>query len=638
MANEYLQRTPTSTGNRRVFTISAWVKCNINSSGNALCNTHVSGSTFLTIRTGVDGNTNAVLVYTIKSGVDYSRYWTIADRDHSSWAHHIFAFNSTAENVDDRVIYYKNGAKVTSYSDVYGSIPQNYDFDLDPSRSFDIFRNLDAGTFGVGQLSDYFFVDGQALTPDVFGFYKDGDGYQSSGTTQATDFRPGQWSPRAPKSIKYTINRSGGFGVNGFYLPMNDSSNPGADFHCAPNSIIKLKGEDLPQPQNGAPATSDAYVSQLRSDPFAANLVLAIPGITGGQGSGYGDYSADIKGSGSNKTITSPAFPGVFTFSSYYGSALIFDVFDGNNLSTPNNSDFNFSGGEDFTVELWYYRQVDNANEALIGVFENSSARRAWQLEARANAGLRFEWWSDGSSGTSITTANNAVPKDQWHHICAERSGDTITLYVNGVSVVVDITAGSIYNNTTDPLRIGMLNAAEDQMLTGKLQDVRVYKGVAKYKGGFDVPKPYTPVGIESWRATTDTCKNNFMTMSPLSVNNSSAGGLNISLSDGNLTLATDGTANQAGRGSFVVSSGKWYFETSIPSATGLSSQASGVGVVAPNIGGVDGSSGDGYAIIYRETGGAFLGNGASRSDPASGTYPTYVAGDIIGVALDFDN
>ena len=65
--------------------------------------------------------------------------------------------------------------------------------------------------------------------------------------------------------IKKDINRRGGFGVNGFYLPMNDSSNPGADFHCSPNSIITLKGEDLPQPRNGAPTTSDSYVSQLRT-------------------------------------------------------------------------------------------------------------------------------------------------------------------------------------------------------------------------------------------------------------------------------------------------------------------------------------------------------------------------------------
>ena len=41
-----------------------------------------------------------------------------------------------------------------------------------------------------------------------------------------------------------------------------------------------MKGEDLPQPRNGAPTTTDAYVSQLRSDPYAANLVLAVPGIS----------------------------------------------------------------------------------------------------------------------------------------------------------------------------------------------------------------------------------------------------------------------------------------------------------------------------------------------------------------------
>ena len=36
--------------------------------------------------------------------------------------------------------------------------------------------------------------------------------------------------------------------------------------YCTPNSIITLKGEDLPQPRNGAPTTSDAYVSQLRQE------------------------------------------------------------------------------------------------------------------------------------------------------------------------------------------------------------------------------------------------------------------------------------------------------------------------------------------------------------------------------------
>ena len=143
-------------------------------------------------------------------------------------------------------------------------------------------------------------VDGQALTPDVFGFNKDGNGYVSVGSTQATDFRPGQWVPKSPRTIKSEINRRGGFGVNGFYLPMNDSSNFGADFHMTPDTIIKLKGEDLPQPRNGLPTTSDNYVSQLRSDPYAANLVLAVPGVntqpTGSELITNGTFDSNVSG------------------------------------------------------------------------------------------------------------------------------------------------------------------------------------------------------------------------------------------------------------------------------------------------------------------------------------------------------
>ena len=98
MANEYLTRTPTSSGNRKVFTISVWTKVNNTTNGNAISNTHESGSTFFTVRIGAPGNNNAVYVYTIKYGVDYSRYWVHADRDHSSWNHHIFAFDSTARH------------------------------------------------------------------------------------------------------------------------------------------------------------------------------------------------------------------------------------------------------------------------------------------------------------------------------------------------------------------------------------------------------------------------------------------------------------------------------------------------------------------------------------------------------------
>jgi hypothetical protein len=358
------------------------------------------------------------------------------------------------------------------------------------------------------------------------------------------------------------------------------------------------------------------------------------------------DYSADIKGSGTNKTLTATGNAGVgYEIPGYYGSAMTFDN-DGTNASgntdvinVPTSSDFVFGG--DVTMECWIYPNATPTNgAAIIGQWQSGGGtNRNFQLNFNTSSQV-ISYFNSG--GTNYNTGNSPVlALNQWHHIAVEKYGSVLTLYVNGVAVGVGVSTPTAGNTSTVPFTIGSESDGSngaDYGFNGLIQDVRVYKGLAKYKGGFDVPKPYTPVGIEAFRTTADTCKNNFMTMSPLSAKNSSGGGLNLSLSDGNLTVATDGTANQSARGSFIVSSGKWYFETTLPSATGLSSQASGVGVVAPNIGGVDGSSGPGYAILYRETGGAFLGNGSSRSDPATGTHATYVAGDIIGVALDIDN
>ena len=129
------------------------------------------------------------------------------------------------------------------------------------------------------------------------------------------------------------------------------------------------------------------------------------------------DYSADIKGSGTNKTLTAAGNAGVgYELGGYYGSAMTFDG-TCDYFTAPNSTDYSFGTG-DFTIELWLYRDVTNASECVMSVFENSSARRSWLIETRTNSALRFEWTSDGSSSSNITTANNSVPGDQWVHIC----------------------------------------------------------------------------------------------------------------------------------------------------------------------------------------------------------------------------
>ena len=637
MANEHLTRTPTSCGNRHVFTISFWTKNNV-AGGHYFQQRENANST---TQFGISHRTPEDFLRVIMN--DGGSVESLSDclaemRDFSSWQNIIVAVNTTIDLAEDRVKIYVDGVRRTEFnSDSHSDNPaQNFLTSVnDTVRALiGLQRPNSSATLNnsvTAQLTDYFLVDGQALTPDVFGFYKEGKGYISVGSTMATDFRPGQWSPKAPRTIKSEINRKGGFGVNGFYMPMNDSSNFGADFHCDIDSIIKLKGENLPQPRNGAPTTSDSYVSQLRTDAYASNLVLAVPGITGGQGSGYGDYSADIKGSGSNKTITAYGNAGVAVTASYYGSAMQFDG-TGDYFSVPNSSDLRFTS-EDFTIEAWFNTNSLSDDQFIFSQWNVTNDRRSYVLWLDAGS-LNFNGSTDGSDSDNGNINNSiSVGANQWNHAAISREGTTNRLFLNGTCVGVNTNTQDFYNNTDDAPRIGGEINASPREFDGYIQDLRVYKGVAKYTGGFDVSKPYTPVGIGTWRAVSDTCKNNFATL------NSAFGVGRVdqqTFSNGNLRVVSSATGgSDTTAPSTMAIKGKIYCEFALTD-DGLGAY---VGVMKYNTAltnnGVDTTASSDCWLIRGDNEHKANGDGGSGASYGTGTWST---GDIIMMAVDIDN
>ena len=311
MANEYLKRTPTSTGNQKVWTLSTWIKqidtTGASGNGSFLFGYYDEGASPAprgSIQINESATSGKHSVGWNPTGSDW--YQTTPEgryRDNQNWYHLLVAIDTTTPSESDGVQMYFNGVKreSESYLGTWGSGAAALNIDTGFNSLVEHYIGAFAESIRQSKLqySDFFYIDGQQLGPEVFGFYKEGKGYISAGSAQATDFRPGQWVPKTPRVIKTEIIRRGGFGVNGFYLPMNDSSNFGADFHTTPNSIITLKGEDLPQPRNGAPTTTDAYVSQLRTDPYAANLVLAVPGISTSTSANLvtnGNFESNISG------------------------------------------------------------------------------------------------------------------------------------------------------------------------------------------------------------------------------------------------------------------------------------------------------------------------------------------------------
>ena len=113
--------------------------------------------------------------------------------------------------------------------------------------------------------------------------------------------------------------------------------------------------------------TTDQFGKTLGSgtnaDPFAANLVLALPMNGSNGGTTFTDQSATIKGSGSAKAITRTNAVTSTTQSNYYGSSGYYDA-NSSRLQVANSSDFDFGSG-DYTIEVWVY-PTDSGTRTIV--------------------------------------------------------------------------------------------------------------------------------------------------------------------------------------------------------------------------------------------------------------------------------
>ena len=129
-------------------------------------------------------------------------------------------------------------------------------------------------------------------------------------------------------------------------------------------------------------------------------------------------------------------------------------------------------------------------------------------------------------SNNSVTTNNNTMTTGQWDHVCAERYKGRITLYVNGSAVASKLFTGTI-NDSTLAVRFGKdHHSSNNYSALGYMQDWRIYNGVAKYKGGFDVAKPYAALNFDTntWRiGSNDVPRNNYAHFDVLAMHGHSA-------------------------------------------------------------------------------------------------------------------
>ena len=226
-----------------------------------------------------------------------------------------------------------------------------------------------------------------------------------------------------------------------------------------------------------------------RSDSNSSSLVLAVPF------NGTTDDICDEIGSNTAKAATLTNSPSSENIGHFYGKSYKFTGADGQRIDYAASADFDFGTGA-FCVEGWYYHlEKTSANFARRYFVHNETAWESgrWIVycgyTGNANRATFYTYdtyTSNGNNPFLIGKTNFAV--GNWYHIAVTRSSNTFRLFVNGRLEDQDDDSNSVGNNTINVM-VGGAPVQTDRTLFGHVQDLRIYKGVAKYTAPFVPPR-----------------------------------------------------------------------------------------------------------------------------------------------------
>ena len=201
MANTYLTRNFTATGNRKIYTTSCWVKRSQIGATQMLISADLQGDASYYSMIYIDGSDKLVM-YNVDSGsndiyVQTNRLF----RDTSAWYHIVIAFDTTQGTASNRIKFYVNGVQETSMGQTtYPSLDSDNTFFNRAYRHNIGNKSYNNANYFSGSLSHFNFIDGTAYDATAFGEYD----------------ANGVWTIKTSPSVTY--------GTNGFFILKDGNS------------------------------------------------------------------------------------------------------------------------------------------------------------------------------------------------------------------------------------------------------------------------------------------------------------------------------------------------------------------------------------------------------------------------------
>jgi hypothetical protein len=578
--NGYLSRTPTVAGNRKTWTLSAWVKRGKLGSINTILNAGYSTIPWFVVNFGSDDTLQ------IAATAGSSASWKTAAvfRDPAAWYHVVAVVDTTSATTTitststDRMRLYVNGVQ---YALTSGTVPtQNSDLQVNNTISHTIGGY--SGEYFDGYMAEVNLIDGQALTPYSFGTY---NSY-------------GVWQP---------ITYGGSYGTNGFYLNFNasQSSSYYGSFSGSPRKLT-------------VPSASQFNVG---SSDFTVEAWIYIVS----------------NAAATNRPILSQSVSGAASNSSYFfgvgsdGLALY--------LSTSGTSWTDFlQTTNGLQVSTWYHvafqRSGNTLQAYLNGILQGQiafsgtvfSSSRVVDIAAQSTtsyfngriSNLRFV------NGTAVYTSNFTPPTANLSSTqvsgigISAITGTATSLLTLQNSSITDTSSyastitnvGSVTTSFTYPFVVSAFNDQSAQ--NNNWTPNNIFTGSTNATNMDFVNDSPT---------LTSTRIANYCVMNPLDKNASAT------IIGSNLIQDVSASTWRAVRSTYFVSSGKWYWETTL-NGSGSDTGMLGVSKASASLGAIP----DANAWGYNGT------NGQKYTNSTNSAYgSTYASADIIGIALDMD-
>jgi hypothetical protein len=210
-----------------------------------------------------------------------------------------------------------------------------------------------------------------------------------------------------------------------------------------------------------------------------------------------------IDDSTNNFALTVTGSPSVQRFSPFaptsaYSTSVIggSGYFDGSgdylSLANPNTNIGSISG--DFTFECWInWVTAPSGNSSgnerqIIGQhsWPESSSGNWWAILG-VNVGL-YAYFAGGGSYDLISSSSFTWNVGAWYHVAVVRSGSTVTIYINGISVGSGTSTKTLCADNVRPLTIGADNDGSHNASNAYISNMRLVKGTAVYTSAFTPP------------------------------------------------------------------------------------------------------------------------------------------------------